>query len=233
MPHPNSTMNINKLESNHTNTLDSFSAQLHKILQPMKIVPHIPKGARQVAAFELTKRINAINANPSVLDNWRKLFTFSRECLAISKKNKINNLTEHIKQLIVSSTGSLIPEKAQWCSEKRSKSDSKHTLAKQIERKINDGDVKGAVRLASSNDSLASNDVETLQSLREKHPLSTSISTGSLNDLFLDVPPQMIVSNINTIQAIRSFSPGSSGGLSGLRPQHLKELTSSHIGFTG
>ena len=45
-------------------------------------------------------------------------------------------------------------------------------LCHRVEAKLADGDVTGAVRLASSNDTLAPFDGETLSGLRSKHPPS-------------------------------------------------------------
>jgi hypothetical protein len=47
---------------------------------------------------------------------------------------------------------------------------NKPSLSKIIEAKMNDFDVKGSVRLLSSNDTLATFDDETLEILKSKHP---------------------------------------------------------------
>ena len=43
-------------------------------------------------------------------------------------------------------------------------------MCHRVEAKLSDGDVTGAVRLASSNDTLAPFDDETLSGLQSKHP---------------------------------------------------------------
>jgi len=63
----------------------------------------------------------------------------------------------------------------------------------------------------------------------EKHPSRTSLGspppTSNIACLFLQ--------QINILAAIKSFIPGSAGGNDGLRPQHLKDLTSASAGDAG
>ena len=89
--------------------------------------------------------------------------------------------------------------------------------------KLEEGDFKGAVRLACSEDTLAEPNEATFSALREKHP---SPPPGSN----IPPPPPVVtplsvpVSEADVAQAIRSFPNGSAGGPDGLRPQHLKDL---------
>ena len=102
------------------------------------------------------------------------------------------------------------------------------TLRRRVEAKLSDGDVTGAVRLASSNDTLAPFDDETLSGLQSKHPSSSP-------DIEFPEPPNdsskvLSVSCAVVTRAIRSFKAGSAGGLDRLRPQHFKELISKSTG---
>ena len=112
-----------------------------------------------------------------------------------------------------------------------SSSDLNSTLRRRVEAKLSDGDVTGAVRLASSNDTLAPFDDETLTGLQSKHPSAPS-------DLELPDPPEdtsevLSVSCEVVARAIHSFKAGSAGGLDRLRPQHFKELISKTTGEAG
>jgi len=87
------------------------------------------------------------------------------------------------------------------------------------------------VRLASSNDTLAPFDDETLSGLQSKHPPSPP-------DLEFPEQPDdssevLSVSCAVVARAIRSFKAGSAGGLDRLRPQHFKELISNSMGEAG
>ncbi len=96
-------------------------------------------------------------------------------------------------------------------------------LAKRVSTKIEEGDIKGAIRLASSDDVLADFSDETYEALQSKHPLIHP-------DSHIPSPPEMgapnifEVSRVDVIQAIRSFPCGSAEGPDRLRPQHLKDV---------
>ena len=87
------------------------------------------------------------------------------------------------------------------------------------------------MRHASSNDTLASFDGETLFGLRSKHPPSPP-------DLEFPEQPDdsseiLSVSCAVVDRAIHGFRAGSAGGLDRLRPQHFKELISKSTGEAG
>ena len=92
---------------------------------------------------------------------------------------------------------------------------------------MEEGDFKGAVRLACSNDTLADMCDATYCALQRKHPAphpDSSIPPLPVQLSTMPVPEDMIV------QAIKSFPNGSAGGTDGLMPQHLKDLISSGAG---
>ncbi|KAJ0181588.1 hypothetical protein K1T71_002310 [Dendrolimus kikuchii] len=100
-----------------------------------------------------------------------------------------------------------------------------------VEKKLSDGDIKGAARILFSNDDIAPNDETTLRALEDKHPPSGSTwlqdMSEALNESNLDVTPESI------LEAVMSFRSGSAGGLDGLTPQHLKDLLSGGTGNAG
>ena len=105
----------------------------------------------------------------------------------------------------------------------RSPKDPKSFLADKISEKISEGNIKGAVRLASSDCSLILPDAETASILREKHPSKARSSNST--DTLSSTTPQYHTDESEVFQAIRSFPNGSGGGgLDGLKPQHLKDM---------
>ena len=106
--------------------------------------------------------------------------------------------------------------------------DSKQNIAL-IEIKLTDGDIKGAVRLASSSDTLAPNTPETLAAIKSKHPEphATVVPRRLTNTR------QHSFDGVNVMQALKSFPPGSAGGMTGLRPVHLKEMCAQSVGVAG
>jgi hypothetical protein len=93
-----------------------------------------------------------------------------------------------------------------------------------VSSKLKEGDFRGAVRLASSDESFAPYDETTLKKLRDKHPPAHSESIYPLpqdTQEVLQVTPSIVK------KSIFSFLSGSAAGPDGLHPQHLK-LQRSH-----
>ena len=86
--------------------------------------------------------------------------------------------------------------------------------------KLEDGDVKGAVRLLCSDDKLAVPDHTTLAALSRLHPAASADRRPSPSTI---VPPLQVLPDI-VRKAIQSFPNSSAAGPDGLRPQHLKDL---------
>ena len=102
------------------------------------------------------------------------------------------------------------------------------SMAVRVSAKLEEGDFKGAVRIASSEETLAPPDDTTFAALQDKHPpLHSESAIPSLQEDFL--PHFTSVTAKDITKAIRSFPNGSAGGPDGLRPQHLKDM----IGPTG
>ena len=104
-------------------------------------------------------------------------------------------------------------------------------LGKSVASKFADGDIKGAVRLLASSDDVAPQNGQTLGLLQQKHPSAPV-------DLSLPEPPEddfaPAVASVEDIRkALASFGPGSAGGPDGLRPSHLKALTSRKTAEAG
>ena len=103
------------------------------------------------------------------------------------------------------------------------------SLAACVSAKLEEGDFKGAVRLASSDDTLAPINEATFEALLERHPLPPPDSIiPSMEEVMQGRGSTMIVTEGEILQAIRSFPRGSVGGPDGLRPQHLKDMISDN-----
>jgi hypothetical protein len=101
------------------------------------------------------------------------------------------------------------------------------SLAARVAAKLEEGDFRGAVRIASSDESFAPINDDTLRRLEAKHPqthpdCSIPASHPSLSNIQ--------VTSADIISGIQSFPAGSAGGPDGLRPQHLKDLISCRSG---
>jgi hypothetical protein len=110
-------------------------------------------------------------------------------------------------------------------------------LARRVSEKIEDGDIRGAIRLAASGDTLAAFNSDILLALREKHPNKTATSINHLSAAVtaddIKSTDSLTVESEDVAAAIKSFPNGSAGGLDGLRPQHLNEMISAQNGHHG
>ena len=105
-------------------------------------------------------------------------------------------------------------------------------LATRVSAKIEEGDFKGAIRLATSDNEVVPENATTFADLLRKHP--SLHPEAVIPTLASDPQPSMPVTSDEIVRAIQSFPCGSAGGPDGLRPQHLKDMVSlsAHSGGT-
>ncbi|HSN24205.1 MAG TPA: hypothetical protein VLS45_08585, partial [Methylomicrobium sp.] len=182
-----------------------------------QILKRIPKGARPAAANLLQKLIRDVLQHPSSSSHWSKLLGFSSHCLAKpSRGGKSRNLTTQIvKQIRQYELGT--ETESPCCPQLQRTTQAKTSMAA---AKLEDGDVKGAVRLLCSDDRLAVPDDVTFQKLADLHPPTPADRRPAPTT---DTAP-LQVSTSAVRAAIQSFPNGSAAGPDGLRPQHLKDM---------
>jgi hypothetical protein len=178
-------------------------------------------------AQKLTSILNAINSRNDE-DAWECLFPFPR-CLGAPKRGGHGrNLAVVINQTLLSEENLRTPP----VTPRAPKHGGFNNLATQVSAKLEEGNFKGAVRLASSSGSICIPDERSLEKLRQKHPSAHSDSS------YPPAPPSnlqdhLTVNATEVRKAIMSFPAGSAGGPDRLLPQHLKDLTSPALGDTG
>ena len=164
-----------------------------------------------------------MTAHPERSANWLALLNWGGSILSVPKRGgKRHNVTNVIKKRISSFDASPQCDYTPDLTRQNNKSSSA-LLAQAISAKLEDGNLKAAIRLLCSDDSPADPSPDTLQKLQEKHPPAS--------DGIADLPaPQrdtaLTVSEEDVRRAVFSFPAGSSGGPDGMRPQHLKDLLS-------
>jgi hypothetical protein len=189
------------------------------------ILKRIPKGARSAVAEVLERIIRDTLRDPSSTEPWVKLFGFSSACLARPKRGgKSRNLTTQvIKQTRSYDSGVRVVSK-EGRSERRKVLkifNQDQAAASRASAKLEEGDVKGAVRLLCSNDSLAMPDEATHRALITLHP--SAPADRRITPVTNAVSP-LHVTPAAIVEAVRTFPNGSAAGPDGLRPQHLKDL---------
>ncbi len=220
---PNSSTTHNADDAHLSTSNQEFVEYVSRVKQFIRIVKRIPKGARHVVANDLTRLIDKC-LNTNAARDWKELLLFTYKTLRLPEKKDGVSLVQIIKQNSTTSTSTL-PSFATKKSNKQS------PLSSRVEAKLADFDIRGAVTLMSSTDTLAMNSRETYEELLKKHPHPSrnlkfpSEPDGSIQPLQVDS---------SMVQAsICSFANGSSAGTDGLRPQHLKDIISLSAGEAG
>jgi len=172
-----STTSINTPLLPSTQQTSNTSSLTHpKVDYP--IIKHIPKSARPACGAALSSLLHRIAQSPDDLTAWSSLFHFSGNTLSKPPRGgKKHNLASVIKKraddalhnVIGGSTISSPPILVNLPPPLR-KSDDARSLATRISAKIEDGNVRAAVRIICSEDSEAVADQDPLLKLEDKHP---------------------------------------------------------------
>jgi hypothetical protein len=184
------------------------------------VIKHIPRPARPYCAAQLTAVINKVIADNKNASAWSRLFQYGQTMLlAPPRAGRRHNLVNILKKR---SADNLLesPPVSHAQSYFRSKDESS-ALAAAVRSKLEDGNIKAAVRILCSDDKPAPNDQATLDALRRRHPAAPADRRNLPNP---SAYPAMQTTERDVIKAIRSFPAGSSAGPDGLRPQHLLDL---------
>ena len=188
------------------------------------LLKRIPKHARIAASSLLLKLINDVLQHPESTACWSRLLGFALGCLSKpSRGGKSRNLTTAIIKQIQQYESGTEPSPAPTSHrslQRRPVKTHDEQIAALASAKLEDGDVKGAVRLLCSDDGLAAVNENTLSALANLHPPAPADRRAAPTT---DVPP-LQVTPAAVRAAVQSFPNGSAAGPDGLRPQHLKDL---------
>lgn len=226
--------------------LDSQTLLDNVVSARCRLLKYIPKASRIPAATNLTVILNRILLDPSNVNLWQHFLLFAFGCLGVGERGgkrhnttlatKVNNALDEFMSLGYRQQHQAADRR------KKIKSDLKvgDDLAARVSAKIEEGDVRGAVRLAVSDDVLAPCCDAVADALRLLHPPRAAPTNGSTSPPQPDIitvnsctPRVLMLSAHDIVEAIKSFPAGSAGGLDGLRPQHLKDMTSPYTGLAG
>ena len=227
--HPASSSQLGSSQPNVTNvTYNSDPAsQPNEVWDLIKVksgpvYKRIPKPSRLHACKAFTTIITNVTRNNDK-DSWESLLNFARCGIGSStrggkkKKKQTTVINERLESFM---NGVLNPVP-------KPKKKYQPNLKNRVTTKMNAGDIRGAVRVVTSKETILPPSEEITAKLREKHPPSNP------NSIFPQVQNAMenIIVNKDDIQkAIRSFGKGVSGGPDGLLPQHLMDMTGEALG---
>ena len=207
------------------------------------VLKYIPKASRMLAAGRLTAVLDRIVTNPDTIDAWQQLLCFTYSCFGSTERGgkrhrsslatKVNKSFSDYLTVTPAAGHQAQPPVLTRRRKKSNSNDELQNLAARVSAKIEEGDVRGAVRLAASNDTLAPYDDVTVAALRQLHPPRAESTTQPAPQHDVDDSLTLKLTENDISAAIKTFPAGSAGGLDGMRPQHLKDMTSPITGVAG
>jgi hypothetical protein len=148
------------------------------------VIKHIPRSARQHIAAELSSVLHHINSNPDDVSNWSTLLEFGSTMLrAPPRAGRRHNLASLLNKRSMSSNLTDITSAVTDSQPTNKKASSDHSLASAIMSKIEDGNIRAAIRIITSGDTLAVNNMSTYQALCYRHAPSDSKPPSDLSKL--------------------------------------------------
>lgn len=193
----------------------------------IRLLKRIPKGARVLAANKLSTIVNEC-ISKNFESSWENLMLFSFKSLYIPDKSTSSSLVASVKNNISKFT---LPPIKNLNQRKKKTLNNEDELIAKIEAKVADFDIRGAVRLLTSEDSVAISNENTLKELQDKHPspsreINLPERPTKENEFYT-------VNEKEVKKAINSFKNGSASGLDGLSPQYIKDMISHSAGDAG
>ena len=184
------------------------------------LIKHIPRSARHSCAQHLAGLLRNVSNKADDPATWISLLNWGGSILQPLKRGgKRHNLTSSIKRRISSFSGSSVPDLEVHPVRCRSV-DPSAQLRQAVASKLEDGNLRAAIRILCSDDAPLPISDDSFQQLQSKHPTASPFA-DDLVDVSL---PSLSVDEQEVRQAAMSFPAGSSGGPDGLRPQHLKDM---------
>ena len=213
---------------------EDMPAGLAQLRASTKVIRLIPKPARAVVADNLSKRINEAVSSTSP-GAWWQLFSFAFRVLRSPgpKESKKCSLATLVKrQAVDEDLPAPLVGPHQRHQNTTQDSNSCENVARRVQAKCADGDIGAALRVLTSNESLAPPTEDVIAMLRRKHPSAPEDEDMPPPPSASDSAP-LIVTREQVRQSIISMPTGSAGGMDGIRPIHLRQLTSAETGEAG
>lgn len=219
-PPPKKMINANQID------FKLFGILLNECKNSVPIIRIIQKSVLSTVCSELINVIKDV-VHKNDVSSWLRMISFPYVVLNSFKKEKHgpNVIRSNLKNFMQAENmnNELLKVLRKVSVAKGIASKINEDLAlKTVKRKIDEGDISGAVRVVCSQESIAPYSLETIAKLISKHPDDSTL----LNDMTLievDIEPTEVQ---HVSSAINSFPISSAGGVDGLRPRHLKDLIS-------
>ncbi|XP_055357538.1 uncharacterized protein LOC129602527 isoform X2 [Paramacrobiotus metropolitanus] len=186
------------------------------------IPKRVPKAVRRQCARVLTELIRKCTRDNSS-ESWIDLLLFAPTALSLppTKSLRRESLAAHIRKNLADPS---LAKRQPVPRRDLPKHDElpPDRLRAQVTSMLQDGNIKGAIRVVLGDDKLAEINARTIELLRDKHPPAPDDCQFPADPDDSITPPA--VTPVEMMATVFSFPSGSAGGVFGLRPQHLKDL---------
>ena len=223
-----------------TSPSNDFHEDIDKLLRflshPTNILKRVPRLSRVTVARRLAVVIEQVVSRNDV-PSWVRLLAFPKKCLCTPRRGgkRWSLATQINEQVSLESPNIDVSDATRQHNHPLSSRNHNQIdqLAARVSSKLEEGDYKGAVRLACSEvqDVIAEHNNHTLEALRSKHP--TPPADCIVDTLDCDPSLQFTVEGGVILKLVSSVPKGSSGGSDGLLLQHLKDLMGPSAGDEG
>jgi hypothetical protein len=152
---------------------EDLPSKLHRLRQSCELLRRIPKAARFAVAESLVEVLD-LYLDQNDAPAWSSLLTFSYTAFFLSdlREQRKESLATHVKKNL---SKTAVP--ATTGSPRKPSRREENSIRKAAERKMEDGDISGAVRILTSEDAVAPPTAEVLDILRTKHPAANPKSS--------------------------------------------------------
>jgi len=175
----------------------------------------------------LSSLLRKVTNNTNDLEPWSSLLNFGTKILRRpARTGARHNLASIITKRTNAENDGPNKETPISRAPYRRKKEASELLAAAVRAKIEDGNMKAAIRIMSSEEKPATDFEATYAKLLERHPIPSDDRQPPLDPAdttAIQLEEEQVMS------AIRTFPAGSAGGPDGIRPQHILDLVTCQV----
>ena len=211
----------------------ALAKRLAMLRNDCSVIKRIPKAARASVADSLTKIIDRAISEPSA-ETWDNFLSFAFIALRATIKSTGDHrptaasiIKRQVTEMEAGRPHPTVPQRSE-----PGNYPSENSIARRVRSKCADGDITADLRTLTSREDFVRPSSDTVRVLRTKHPPAPFDQALSLLAQGDDCRPlQVSVRQVRA--AIESMPTGSSAGLDGMRPLHLRQLISNEAAEPG
>ena len=203
-------------------------ASLLEFQRQGNVIKQIPKASRIQAGKSFAEVLGKVILKND-LESWGELFRFARDFFGTpnrggkKRKSLATLINERLQGPKSMQSEKPVPVK------KATKMEGGANFKRMTADKLRQCDIKGAIRVISSDDKILPVTKENRDKLEKKHPKphKDTVMPAGPGDM-----QGTICDKKDVVQAIKSFKNGSAAGPDGFMPQFLKDVTNEELGAT-